>query len=1456
MLRCLVLFLPVLFAQVSVAAIKQPAFSSYGFIENKGQIMDQHQQPNPAVLYLYSGNGLHVQLRKNAFSYEVIKTERNPRKDSLSFSSYPFSKFNNEASEEITLFIHRVDISFLGANPASFNEPYEPATDYINYYTTGTPEEGATFVHHYKKILYKNVYPLIDIEFLLEEGGRFKYNFIVHPGGKANQIKMKIEGASKTSLTKEGSIKIETAYGELEETIPESYTITEQNNKHAVEACFRSAGENLYSLSVKKYDPNQTLIIDPIAWITYFGGSEADVGRDLCSDKNGNIYLTGSTSSTTSIATSGAFQSSFGSRSDGYITKVSPAGNKILWATYFGGNNSDALNSICIDSSGNILVAGSTGSTINMATSGAHQVTFGGGDFDGLVAKFTGAGTRIWSTYYGGSGFLQSGGESMSKILIDTKGNIVVSGTTPSTNNIATGQAHQPAFAGGAYGDAFMVKFNSSGIRKWATYYGGSGNEFSASIAIDTSGNIFLYGNTASSSGIASSGAHKIAYSGASDAFLAKFDSTGSRKWGTYFGGNGFEDYGDITSDHSGNVIIAGTTLLSDSGIATPGAYRTTRQGYYDVFIAKFNTNGIQLWGTYYGGTQYDFLFDGVVTDRNGNIFIAGETNSTAGIASPDAYQTNWSGMDDIFLTKFSPDGLFSWGTYLGSRGNDLRPTVSMGADFAILITGFTTSDTGFVTSGAVKKTYGGGVDAFIIKIDSCRHIFSPSSNSPVCEGQPIQFLISKEGLAGGGAYFWSGPNSFVSTLQSPILSNASFGNQGVYQVIRFDSGTACFDTSTINVVIQQKPVAGFISDKTENCLSGNLFNLNDTSISGASSRIWYFEQGDSVTSSQVSKSFSSYGKKSITLVSIGSNGCTDTSEKTITVHPQTNIGYNINHDTQCIQNSFLFTDTSSIVSGSFSRTWQLGDGNTSSLAVVTKSYAVGSYAVTLKTVTNLGCIDSLQQNIRVLPFPKPEVGFTLNEPDQCFAGNSFVFTDTSSISSGSISRAWTFGDASNGTNNPFVKNYADTGTFLVRLMVTSDQNCMDSVKKWVTVHPQPRAGFSSNSVNQCLNENSFVLNDTSRTGAGILSTSWNLGDNTTSLNKNVVKNFTAAGNYTILLRVISDKNCSDSVARLFSVFPQTNVGFTVSGSNSQCQRGNIFTFTDTSSISNGTFSRLWLLGDGSNAGTVSVSKSYTNAGSYIVRLITTTDKGCMDTVQKNVLVYQQPVARFDINDSVQCFIEHDFVFTDNSFAGLSYNRLWNLGDGNLNTNNLVHKKYSDTGRYVVQLLITDDNNCRDSTGKNVQVKQNPQQPHIQSVNVMSITSTPAYRYEWFLDNIPVPNSNRQTIPVNVNGSYVVKVDSSNGCSNSSYPLNISFIHDGEIKIYPNPNRGDFIIDFNGLQGEKNIHVFNVLGQSVAQYSSSFNKIRINMDNRFAKGVYVLEILSSAGVLFKKVIVE
>ena len=287
-----------------------------------------------------------------------------------------------------------------------------------------------------------------------------------------------------------------------------------------------------------------------VIWSTYYGGTSFDLGKACGVDGSSNVYLAGHTMSD-NLATSGSYQTSRGGGEDVFMVKFNSSGAR-QWASYFGGTSTDNLVQMSVKGS-SVFLAGLTFSTSGIATSGAAQSSLGGSS-DGFLAVFNTSGQRQWSTYYGGSSI-----DNCTWATSDQQGNVYLTGYTSSSNNIATSGGHQTSFGSGS-SDAFLVKFNSSGSRQWGTYYGGNSQERSYGCAIDTANNVYLVGNSGSSSGIATSGSYQASLSGLNDIFLVKFNTSGVRQWGTYYGGTGNDNPWIPVYDQANGIYIPAHT--------------------------------------------------------------------------------------------------------------------------------------------------------------------------------------------------------------------------------------------------------------------------------------------------------------------------------------------------------------------------------------------------------------------------------------------------------------------------------------------------------------------------------------------------------------------------------------------------------------------------------------------------------------------------------------------------------------------------------------------------------------------------------------------------------------------------------------------------------------------------------------------------------------------------------
>jgi hypothetical protein len=538
----------------------------FAFEENKGQVTGDDAAK---VNFVYKDKALSVFLLRTGIAYQFNRTHYPEGYQHLDKFAEPEAHEKMQVlAKNIRTETYRMDIELLGANPNPRISTEGKSQDYTQYYN-----HNALNVHNYSKITYHEVYPNIDWV-IYKTDKALKYDFVVRAGGNPAQIQLKTNWVEDLQINQDGGITLKNRMGTITEQSPVSF----QADK-AISTQFKLEN-NVLSFAIANYDPNQTLIIDPtLLWATYYGGTGFEDGYSCAVDGSGNVYLAGQTNSATNIA-SGGHQNTitgFIGSTDAFLVKFNSSGTR-QWATYYGGQNSDCGRSCTIDASGNIYLAGYTGSTTNIA-SGGHQDT-DGGDWDAFLVKFNSVGVRQWATYYGGTG-----ADYGYSCAVDANTNVYMAGWTASITNIAL-IGHQNIHNGG-FSDAFLVKFNSAGVRQWATYYGGITLDYGYTCAVDDSDNVYLAGHTQSTTNIAAGG-HQDTNGGGRDAFLAKFNSAGTRQWATYNGGTGGDYASSCAVDGSGNVYLAGGTS-STTNIAS-GGHQNTIGGGIDAFLAKFTT--------------------------------------------------------------------------------------------------------------------------------------------------------------------------------------------------------------------------------------------------------------------------------------------------------------------------------------------------------------------------------------------------------------------------------------------------------------------------------------------------------------------------------------------------------------------------------------------------------------------------------------------------------------------------------------------------------------------------------------------------------------------------------------------------------------------------------------------------------------------------------------------------
>ena len=350
----------------------EKAISNLVFIENKGQWHND-------VLYLCRMGGLDAWITKYGVNYTFYKME-----EVKEFTPYEKSAMPNKFEhKDYNMIGHRVLMKLQNYNPNPTREGKQKQEGYYNYLIGNDPSKHASFVGLYKEAVVKDVYNGIDLRYYFDKGS-LRYDYIVRPGADPAQIVFTLEGSDKTYVNEKGNLVFTTRFGEV--AMAELKTYQERDKKEIKSEFIKR--EDKWGIALASYDKDQSLIIDPLVYSTYIGGSNGEEGRGIAVDGSGNAYVTGGTLSTNYDVTTGAFQTTYGGGAyDVFVTKLNASGSGLVYSTYIGGSGSDYGYGIAVDGSGNAYVTGQTVSTDYDVTAGAFQTTYGGGTYDVFVTK-------------------------------------------------------------------------------------------------------------------------------------------------------------------------------------------------------------------------------------------------------------------------------------------------------------------------------------------------------------------------------------------------------------------------------------------------------------------------------------------------------------------------------------------------------------------------------------------------------------------------------------------------------------------------------------------------------------------------------------------------------------------------------------------------------------------------------------------------------------------------------------------------------------------------------------------------------------------------------------------------------------------------------------------------------------------------------------------------------------
>ena len=518
-----------------------------------------------------------------------------------------------------------VGLNIVGKNDSATGMGQDLLQSKTNY-LVGGEDQWRTDIANFGAVQYDSVYDGIDVRYYGNQR-QLEYDFLVNPGASVTDIQLKFDGVQSTSIADNGDLvlTLDNSGHTISFKAPVAYQ-DGPNGREAVASHYRINDDGTIGFDVGSYDANRQLVIDPVlSYATYFGGTGVDAIDGVAVDAAGNFYLTGYTASTgllggkpslldpgdvfvakfsptgsliystaiggsgfeqgTSIAvdasgnayvtgftssidfpTASAIKSALGllDTQDAFVFKLNAAGSALAYSTYLGGSGSTDIGwAIGLDGAGNAYVTG--------AASTGFPTTIGpayGGNGDAFVTKLTSTGALGYSTFIGGSNE-----ETGYGIAVDTAGNAAAVGETSSTDLPTTANALQPGFGGGGGAnaiDGFVTRLNSTGVATYTSYLGGNRADLAYNVALDSSGKIYVTGETSSRNNFpVTTNALQTSLSGSgnrTDAFVTVIDPSlsgaASLIYSTYLGaGTGDTEAGlGIGVDSGGRIYVGGQT--------------------------------------------------------------------------------------------------------------------------------------------------------------------------------------------------------------------------------------------------------------------------------------------------------------------------------------------------------------------------------------------------------------------------------------------------------------------------------------------------------------------------------------------------------------------------------------------------------------------------------------------------------------------------------------------------------------------------------------------------------------------------------------------------------------------------------------------------------------------------------------------------------------------------------
>jgi hypothetical protein len=725
----------------------------------------------------------------------------------------------------LTLGLHRagagepfeafaVRLAFEGASECARPMGEGPLPGKMNFFLGNDPSRWATGVASYASVVYRELYPGIDLR-LRTDQGVLEYDILVAPGADLAQVEVRCEGIDALEVAPDGGLSLATPFGPIRQSAPKTWCQLESGERLAVDCRPVKLSERSFGFRAEARHPRLALVIDPgLEWSTYLGGTSNDTILGLAATGSGPIVAVGRTISPNFPVNVGP--STLAGTFDAFAARLDPdqsGSAQRVWATFFGGSSIDQFLSVGLDASENVYAVGETLSIDLPTTPGAFD-TSPNGQYDACVVMLDPTGsTLVYSTLFGGSS--QDGG---AEIVVIAAQRVAIAGTTSSAApSFPVTPGALQATLGGGY-DYYFARLDlngtGSGDLAYSTFFGGNMQE---GFGPGTNGSLFdekilglarhganfaLTGTTFSTNLATTPNAYQPSNQGLNDGFLAVVrpagQGLGDLIYGSYLGGSNYDGAGALAVDASGTITVGGYTYSFDFP-TTPGAFNTSFHGpstFNDAFLARLDPSQAPATQLVYSTLLTDNGF-GSVSDlvllEDGRVAGTGFT----GVAQMQtsmfpvtcgAFDTTFQLHQDGIVFLLDPKGQgvsdLHYASFVGGTSIELGLECALASSAPtprLIVGGYTESLDFPTTPAAFKPTTQGPNDGFALRIELAPAVIRYCSSSPNSVGTGA--LIAANGtlsvLANNFSLVASGapPNKLGLFIYAQGQNQVPFGN-------------------------------------------------------------------------------------------------------------------------------------------------------------------------------------------------------------------------------------------------------------------------------------------------------------------------------------------------------------------------------------------------------------------------------------------------------------------------------------------------------------------------------------------------------------------------------------------------------------------------------------------------------------------------------------------------------